>query len=132
MFDIEARIAVPESGGHNAVVADVDPAARAVLVDHLQLRGFAVWEADSGIAALALIGHHAPAIALLGQRMSDGERAVALSAMLYPFTRVIITTTDRPLALLCLEDDSPFIRLGYPVDLAALDRCLGALRLMPA
>lgn len=135
MFSIEVDIRSPGTGGRRAVIADDDPDQRAALARHLAERGFAVSEVLNGFEALSVIGAEAPCVALMRRRMAedDGERAAALASMLYPRTRIILTTNDPALAQPGLAqpgltaENSPFTVLARPVDLALLDRCLDGL-----
>ena len=124
MFSIEARIRTPQPGGRRAVVADDDREQRATLARHLEARGFTVAEADDGYEALTIIGAEAPSVALLRRRMAsyDGDRAAALARLLYPQTRIILTTSHPDL----IAGDTPFPILLRPVDVTQLDRCLDA------
>jgi DNA-binding response OmpR family regulator len=128
VFSIDADIHAPDTGGRRALVADDDPTQREALIHHLTQRGYRVSQARDGMDALAIIGAEAPRIALLQRGPNDdaGERAAALAAMLYPHTRIIVTTNaDAP------DDgalgDGPFPVLRRPVNLDQLDRCLDAL-----
>lgn len=127
MFDIEARVRLPDSGGWRAVVADDDPSQRAALIAHLSNRGFSVCTAADGYDAIALIGAESPSLVLLHTEGEDGtgDRAAALASMLYPHTRIILTAARAAAA----ADDGPFPVLPRPVDLSLLDRCLDTIRL---
>ncbi|MBP2228355.1 CheY-like chemotaxis protein [Azospirillum agricola] len=132
MFSIDADIRPPGHGGRRAVVSDRDAGQREALSRHLAGRGFRVSQADNGLDALSIIGEEAPSVALLhDDQGGDGERALALAAMLYPQTRIIVTRIvvagaagmdDAP------DGEEPFPVLRRPVDLDQLDRCLDALQ----
>lgn len=128
VFSIDADIHAPDTGGRRALVADDDDAQREALTRHLTQRGFRVSQARDGMAALTIIGAEAPRIALLQRDPNGdaGERAAALAAMLYPHTRIIVTTSADPPDDDGMED-GPFPVLRRPVNLDQLDRCLDAL-----
>lgn len=123
MFSIEAqvRMAFP---ARLAVVADDDPVQRAAVSRQLEAKGFTVAQADSSYAALTIIGEREPGIALLRRHADsdEGERAAALARMLYPRTRIIMTSSRAE----ALPGDEAFEVLTLPADAGGLDRCLEA------
>ncbi|MGQ9364763.1 response regulator [Azospirillum sp. ST 5-10] len=121
MFSIDLPVGGAESGALRAVVADDDPAQRALLVRHLTERGYAVAEAADGDRALALIGEQEPALALLCRSMApyDGDRVAAVARIVCPHTRIILTGGRAEPAC-----DGALPVLPRPVDLEQLDRCL--------
>ncbi|CAO3416002.1 response regulator [Azospirillum doebereinerae] len=123
MFSIDAKIESPGHGGRRALVSDADADHREALSRHLAGRGFHVSHADGALDALAIMGTEAPNVALLHSEETgdDGDRAVALAAMLYPQTRIIV------MAATGTAGDGAFPVLRRPVDLALLDRCLDEL-----
>ena len=123
MFSIDAEIGSPGHGGRRAVVSDRDAGHRDALSRHLTGRGFHVSHADGALDALAIIGAEAPSVVLLHseENSDDGDRTVALAAMLYPRTRIIV------MAAAGMPGDGAFPVLHRPVDLAQLDRCLDDL-----
>ncbi len=134
MFDIAAIIRLPDGRCRQAVVADGDRGDRTELVDLLRRRGFDVIEVADGLEALDRIGNLAPQVALMRRDMPacDGERAALLARLLYPATRIILTTSRPPAYTPAYTpDDDPgagiFPVLRHPFDPDQLDHCLGDL-----
>ncbi len=125
MFSIDADIQPPGYGGRRALVSDQDDAQREALIHHLINRGFRVTQATGGLDALAVIGAEAPSVALLHSEGEgdEGERTVALAAMLYPQTRIIVTVGADGGG----DGSGAFPILRRPVNLDQLDRCLDDL-----
>lgn len=123
MFSIEAqiRMAVPV---RLAVVADDDVEQRAAVTRQLEDLGFTVAQANDGYEALSIIGAREPGIVLLRRRAAsdDGDRTAALARMLYPRTRIIMTSSTADAA----PGDDAFTVLILPADAGGLDRCLDA------
>lgn len=119
-FSIDADIRPPAHGGRRAVVSGGNDDQRAVLSRHLAARGFQVSQADGTLDALSIIGTEAPSVALLHSEADgdDGDRAAALAALLYPRTRILVTTGAGA------SGEGPFPVLRHPVDPAQLDRWL--------
>ena len=122
MFSIEARIGMA-SPARLAVVADTDAEQRAAVTRQLEDLGFTVAQAADGYEALSIIGERGPGLALLRRHADsdDGDRAAALARMLYPRTRIIMTTGAADAAL---PGDDAFTVLNLPADARGLDRCL--------
>lgn len=121
MFSIEAQIRAA-SPVRLAVVADNDAEQRAAVTRQLENLGFTVAQASDSYEALTIIGEREPGVALLRRHTAsdDGDRAAALARMLYPRTRIIMTSS---LADARSGDDS-FTVLTLPADARGLDRCL--------
>ncbi|WP_448192193.1 response regulator [Azospirillum sp. sgz301742] len=121
MFSIESqiRMAVP---ARLAVVADDDLEQRAAVTRQLEDLGFTVAQAKDGYEALSIIGEREPNLALLRRHAAsdDGDRTAALARMLYPRTRIIMTSS----AADALSGDDAFAVLTLPADARGLDRCL--------
>src|SRR5689334_14049022 len=94
MFDIDMTTHLPEGTAPRAVVADDDDRLRAEWVRLLEARGYEVAEATDGYEALAQIGRIDAALAILRLRMDvyDGERAAMVAHILYPRTRILLTS----------------------------------------
>lgn len=122
MFSIDVRIGLPWETLPRAVVADGDADQRRRLAHCLGERGFTVVQAPDGVTALAMMGERETVLALL-RRRDDGERAAALATMLYPRTRVLLTSrTPQPDGA-----EGAFPVLALPPDPDQLDRWLSGL-----
>ncbi len=137
VFSIDADIRSPGQGGRHAVIVGGDPGddpQREILTRHLVGRGFHVSRAGNGLDALSVIGSQGPNLALLLRGEQDGDaggRTVALAAMLYPHTRIIVVAGMEEAGMetdLGLPPDGGLIPvLRRPVDLNRFDRCLDGL-----
>jgi CheY-like chemotaxis protein len=127
MFDIGVTIRLPEGAAPRAVVADDDCRLRAEWVSLLEARGYEVVEAADGYEALAQIGRLNAALAILRLRMDayDGERAAMVAHILYPRTRIILTSgvTELSAEASSIGSDA-FPVLHRPINPTLLDRCL--------
>ncbi|WP_431861805.1 response regulator [Azospirillum sp.] len=121
MFSIDVQVG-KSSPARLAVVADTDLEQRTAVSRQLEALGFTVAQASDGYEALSIIGEREPGIALLRSHAEsdDGERIAALARMLYPRTRIIMTTGPAD----ARTGDDAFTVLTLPADARGLDRCL--------
>ena len=121
MFSIEAQIRMA-APARLVVVADDDLEQRAAVTRQLEDLGFTVAHAKDGYEALSIIGEREPGLALLRRRAvsDDGDRTAALARMLYPRTRIIMTSSTAD----AMPGDDAFTVLTLPADACGLDRCL--------
>lgn len=135
IFSIETAIQAPAIGGTEAILVEDDEATRHALSRHLNERGFSVRVASDGFAALADIADRIPVVTIIRHGLGGPDtfdRMLALAVMLYPRSRIILTSSRADQI-----SDCPYPVLSLPLDTNRFDRmleetgCLTAARITP-
>ena len=125
MFDIDVAIRLPNGFLPRGGCRRRQPVPE--LARMLKARGYEVTEAADGYEALAQIGRLHADLAVMRLRMDvyDGERAAMVARILYPHTRIILTSglTEQSAEAGSVTCEA-FPLLHRPIDPALLDRCL--------
>ena len=121
-FSIAVNIETPVGSGTEAILVEGDEGTRRPLTARLLSHGFAVRSVGSGLAALTEMADRLPALTIIRHGTGGAEefdRVLALAVMLYPRSRIILSTTQPDEIT-----DCPYPLLKLPTDAAAFDQLL--------